>query len=176
MKEDIKKELNELSPFLAGLKKEDPFKTPKFYFDTLADKVLEKAKGEVITTHAPPQLEKHYSLSERINNWLSSILQPRNTIALATISILIVAGWFFIKQQNKTTLEATADISKEEIHRYITENIDEFDEDLIIETGAVAIETEGGDLQNADMNDADIENYLKENMSESDFDSLSNEL
>jgi hypothetical protein len=176
MKADVKKELNELSPFLADLKKEDPFKTPKFYFDTLPDKVLEKARREVITHSASPQLEKYYSLTERINNWLSSILQPRYAVAIATVSLLIVAGWFFMKQQNKTTIESTADITKEEIHQYITENIHEFDENLIIEAGAVAIETEGVDLKNAIMNDVDIENYLKENINESDFDFLNNEL
>jgi hypothetical protein len=173
MKEDIKKELNDLSPFLSELKKKDPFNTPKFYFDTLADKVLEKAKGETIT---PPQLERYYSLSERINNWLSSILQPRFAVAFATITLLLVAGWFFITQQKKGTTQAMADISTDEIHRYITENIDEFDEDLIIKTGAVAVETEGGQLHQTDMSDEDIENYLKENLNESDFDSLSNEL
>ena len=59
MKKEIENELREISPFLADLKKgmeedKEPFRVPKFYFDTLADKVLENAQPQ--TSIVPPSV------------------------------------------------------------------------------------------------------------------------
>lgn len=102
MKEDFEKELNELSPFLADLKKQqkqEPFKTPRLYFDTLADKVLDKAKEEKNTATVPPQYNQRQSLSSRINGWLSTILQPRLALSGFALVLVFAAGWYVINQQ-----------------------------------------------------------------------------
>lgn len=102
MKEEFNKELQELSPFLADLKKQqkaEPFKTPRLYFDTLADKVLEKAKEEKNTAVVPPQYNQRPSLSERINIWLSTLLQPRLAFSVLGLALVVAAGWYAVDSQ-----------------------------------------------------------------------------
>ena len=63
MKEEFEKELQDLSPFLADLKKQqlrEPFRTPRLYFDTLADKVIETAKTETVVATRPPQYKERF--------------------------------------------------------------------------------------------------------------------
>lgn len=175
MKEDINKELNELSPFLSSLKKEEPFKTPKFYFDTLADRVMEQVKTE--TQAAPPQLVKQPSLTERLSNWLSALWQPRTAWAFATVCVFVVAGLFLIKNQKPARTDNVADVSTEEIQQYINENIQDFDEDLILNKGQIAAGTEGGNVMRAvEFSDSELEKYLNDNVKDSDLDSIANEL
>jgi hypothetical protein len=100
MKEEFEKELQQLSPFLADLKKQqkqEPFKTPRLYFDTLADKVLEKVKEEKnLSVIIPPQ---YPSLLSRINSWFSTIIQPRLALATMGLALVVAAGWYVIRQQ-----------------------------------------------------------------------------
>ena len=44
--DDIRKELEEISPFLSKMKKENPFEVPYGYFDKMQREVLEKTLGE----------------------------------------------------------------------------------------------------------------------------------
>ena len=101
MKEEFEKELQELSPFLADLKKQqkqEPFKTPRLYFDTLADKVLEKEKNKAIV---PPQYNQHPSLYNRINVWLSTIFQPKLALSAFGLVLIVAVGWYVINQQKQ---------------------------------------------------------------------------
>ena len=171
-------ELRELSPFLNNLKKENkgnPFKTPLFYFDTLADKVIAEAKMETTNAKAPPQYKPVLSLSERIFGWVKVILQPQYSMSLATVAFLGVAGWYFLKPTAVPQMSVDncglACVPKEEIQNYISENLTDFDEDLLLGQSTIA-DTEGSDATMKELSRDDIEEYLKENLDDSDVNSL----
>ncbi len=184
MKKEFEDELREISPFLADLKKskegEEPFRTPKFYFDTLADKVMEKAVAKPVI---PPQYSIHSarpSFIELAQKWVASIMQPRYAIGFATVVLLAVGGWFFI-QKNQQNVDSFA--SNEEIHQYIADNIDDFDETLLLEQGILAdsdaLNPEQylkGNIDKINISDDEIEQYLKEHLDEKDLKELQNEL
>lgn len=186
MKKEIEEELREISPFLAGLKKEipdkEPFRTPKYYFDTLADKVIEKAETKTHTI-PPPQYAERPNWFEGLQQWMAAWLQPRYALAFATITILAIYGWFIMQKQQPSDLNFA---TSEEIQEYIQENIDDFDLELIQEHGALADvepkdnateqELFGKDLENLNISDEEIELYLKENMSGDDLKYIENNL
>ena len=180
MKKEFEDELREISPFLADLKKskegEEPFRTPKFYFDTLADKVMEKA---VVKPVIPPQLVRP-SFIELAHTWIASNMQPRYAIGFATVALLAVGVWFFI-QKNQQNVNSFA--SNEEIHQYITDNIDDFDDALLLEQGVLADsdilnpeQSLKGNIDKINISDDEIEQYLKEHLDEKDLKELQNEL
>lgn len=181
MKKEFEDELREISPFLADLKKskegEEPFRTPKFYFDTLADKVMEKA---IVKPVIPPQYSVRPSFIEMAQKWVASIMQPRYAIGFATVALLAVGGWFFI-QKNQQNVDSFA--SNEEIHQYITDNIDDFDDALLLEQGVLADsdilnpeQSLKGNIDKINISDDEIEQYLKEHLDEKDLKELQNEL
>ena len=105
MEREFEKELQDLSPFLAELKKQqpkEPFKTPRFYFDTLADTVLEKAKSETIGVQIPPQYKTSPSVLARINDWLSTLMQPKLALSVLAMALVIVAAWFMVQKDKPT--------------------------------------------------------------------------
>ncbi len=187
MKKEIEEELRNISPFLADLKKEladkEPFKTPKFYFDTLADNVIAKVESQTqIST--PPQYAEPPNWISAIQRGLAAILQPRYALAFATAAVLAVTGWFFMHSQ-----QPVSDINfatTEEIQQYIHDNIDDFDLELLQENGALAdVASEdngtendlfGTDLEKLNVSDEEIERYLKENMNENDLKEFENNL
>ena len=163
MKEDIENELRDISPFLAGLKKEQPFKTPKFYFDTLADRVIEKTQPV-----ASPQYKPKKSVFSELGSWISTLRQPRWAMAMATIAILAVGSWFYLKKETLEPIQPLSEITNDDIHQYIKDNIDDFDEDLFAENDSEASNTEGG-INFSNMSENEIELYLKENLEEKDL-------
>jgi nitrogen regulatory protein PII-like uncharacterized protein len=170
MKEDFEEELREISPFLANLKKEAPFKTPKFYFDRLTDSVLEKAQSEVPKI-VPPQYKTEKTVFSRVSDWVSVFIQPRWAMAMATVAVIAVSSFFYIKKQNTLAPQQLSEISTEDIHEYIKDNIDDFEDDMLLETVVLASDTEGGSILK-DMDDKDIEQYLKDNIEEKDLDNI----
>jgi hypothetical protein len=113
MKEEFDKELRELSPLLAYLKKEqegDSFKVPKFYFDNLADKVIAQAhetgKTRVVATKETPQ---YTMLLGRLQDFVGSLLRPRVALAFGSCLIVALAAWFMMssKQSPNTVTEPT---------------------------------------------------------------------
>jgi hypothetical protein len=121
MKEEFDKELRELSPLLAYLKKEqeaDSFKVPKFYFDNLADKVIAQAREtDKIGTHLKKETPQLLRASQgqstflgRLQDFLSDLLSPRLALALGSCLIVAVAAWFMLtpKKSTITVGESTA--------------------------------------------------------------------
>jgi hypothetical protein len=100
MKEELENEIRELSPFLADLKKrqgDDPFKTPKFYFDNLADKVLAQANSAEKTVSVKKKGTPQYSrLLTRLKDFLSVVSPPKLVMAFASLALVAVAGWWII--------------------------------------------------------------------------------
>ena len=116
MEREFEKELQDLSPFLAELKKQqpkEPFKTPRFYFDTLADTVLEKAKSETIGVQIPPQYKTSPSVLARINDWLSTLMQPKLALSVLAMALVIVAAWFMVQKDKPTVGVDTPQVAVE---------------------------------------------------------------
>ncbi len=195
MKEEFEKELQELSPFLADLKKQqksEPFKTPRLYFDNLADRILEKAHGETKTVKAPPQYNSRPSAAQRINGWLSVVFQPKWALSALAFTLVVGAGWYAVQQQKTTPIAVEQPMSEthEEAQNYIKENIQDFKEEDIItaftEPKKIDKEDKSVNKENTDikptqkvepelkhpksgLTEAEIEQYLKENLDERDI-------
>jgi hypothetical protein len=176
MKEDIYNELENLSPLLADIKKahpDDAFKTPKFYFDTLADKVLAEAKAQTAAS-TPPQ---YPSLSERLNGWLSTLWQPRLALALGSFGI-IAATTFYIFTKPQTTIPiieiSEGQPTTDDIQTYIHDNIDDFDEETIIENSVPkTADTEGGQQHpKSGLTEEELEHFLSNDLEEEDLENL----
>ena len=162
MKEDFENELRALSPFLADLKKqkkEDGFKAPKFYFDTLADKVI--ASAQPTKAVAPPQYLTTSSLAERVQIWLSGLVSSRRALAFASVLLVAVSGWYFLKPNPTVPTEQCRELAclpHEEIKTYISENISDFEEEMLIKNVSIAENTEGDALKHLD--EKEVEQYL----------------
>jgi hypothetical protein len=181
MKEDFENELRSLSPFLADLKKQkkdDGFKTPKFYFDTLADKVIEKAQP--IKEVAPPQYLAQPNLATRVSEWLAGLMQPRMALAFASVLFLAVSGWYFLKPtqaQKFDDCNELACVPQEDIKTYITDNIADFEEETLLGNSSIAENTEGVHNYNIfdkginmkHLDEKEVEQYLIDNLDEKDL-------
>ena len=194
MKEEFEKELQELSPFLADLKKQqksEPFKTPRLYFDNLANQVLEKAKGETKTIKVPPQYSSFPSLANRINDWLSIAFQPKWALSALAFALIVGAGWYAVQQQKTAVIavEQPIALTHEEAQNYVKENIQEFKEEDIVTALTESPKTNKEDKSvtnkstqikpaqkeepvlkhpKSGLTEAEIEQYLKENLDERD--------
>lgn len=120
---DIRDELNELSPLLSKLDKREGFQVPPRYFEKLTHEVLQKATTESTPVQTVPQWQQSLS-----NIW-AAIWQPKMAMALATITLLVVATTFFFNNGSEVTdpLAELSAISDEELNLYIEENFDELD-------------------------------------------------
>ncbi len=134
MKEELKDELNDL-PFLKKMKEQSAsgLQVPKHYFKHLPDEVLRKAKEPV------PQPVRQPSWLERVEQIVASWLQPRYALAYASVLALVVAGiWFLNKGVSEANQPMAAvslqEISDEELFAYVSDNISDFDHDLVMET------------------------------------------
>lgn len=131
-KDEIRKELEELSPFLSKMeKKKGGFEVPANYFKQLPDLIMDRIQEEETPS---------YSVAPT-TNWLDQIieriqllLQPQYAMALASVAILIVASIFFFGQNDNLTNATTlAEVSDDEISSYVMNNVEEFEMDLLME-------------------------------------------
>lgn len=126
-KNEIREELENLAPFLSKLKeKKEGFEVPKDYFKTLPNQVFEKLGNEPSPLYTPQK-----SSSGFWSNPFQLFFKPKYALALATISLLLIASIFWFK--NAPEPEQFADLTIEEIQNYVVNNIDEFEEDLFLE-------------------------------------------
>ena len=202
MSKEFEKELRELSPFLADLKKQspkEPFRTPRLYFDTLADKVVENAKTETVVAQAPPQYKARFSLFSRLNNWFSAITAPRFAMVAGSLALFVAAGWYIVHQQKPTVNTDTA--TTEEVKTYINEHIDEFKEEDILtavaDNKSPKMADKGTDKKSIEptlptpnmqdlpsqlahpksgLTEEELEEYLKENLDENDMEPIGGKL
>ncbi len=136
--DELRDELDEL-PFLKKIKEQPSpnrasgFQVPKNYFKHLPDEVLRKAKQ----SEPAPVLQP--SWLERLEQFVAGLLQPRYALAFASVLALVVAGIYFLGKNGREeaqpiTAVQLADISDDELFAYVSENIGEFDHDLVLET------------------------------------------
>lgn len=116
MKEEIKKELEELSPFLSNLPKKENFELPFNYFESLQDKVIDKAN---------PIIEQKISWVDKLIN---RVFNKRMAIGIVTSVLLISGFWFFSKRDTSLPNYETIakEITAEAFNEYIIEEIDDF--------------------------------------------------
>ena len=152
-KEEIKKELREISPALEKMEKQNPFRVPDYYFQSLPDKMLEKVRGT-----ATPVLWMD-KLETALNNFFSTIFSPRYAIPGAVLLIVLVVGINFLKNVNDVPLDDArllAEIPSEEISAYAIENFD--DADLIAFIGSP---DNGDDILLMDIPKDELEDFFK---------------
>ena len=201
MKREFEKELEELSPFLADLKKQqkdEPFKTPRLYFDNLADSVIKKAKVETKTVTVPPQYNSRPSMANRISDWLSTTFKHKWALSALAFALVMVVGWYAVQQQKPTPIavEQPVAVTHEEAQNYIKENIEDFKEEEIVtafeepkevEKVEKLVDSETTHVSpsvpklekvlthpQSGLTEAEIEQYLLENLDERDIYALGN--
>ncbi len=123
MKEEIKKELEELSPFLLDLPKTENYDVPFNYFESLSDKVLEKV---------PPRNEHKISWVDRLVNL---VVKKRIAFGIATSIILIAGFWSFSRSDSHLPSYETIanEITPQEFKEYIAEEIDDYSIEVLQE-------------------------------------------
>lgn len=173
--DDLKHELEELSPLLHKLKaQENPFKTPEGYFASLPDELITRLRTEA----QPVSVPARSTWTDRLLEFLESLMQPRLAVGLATVAILVVTGLFWLRPEtgSETTaseqLAMLSDLSAEEVNDYVTENIETFEEEeLMVAVAESGIEVEET-LPAIDLDAAAIEEYMEEAIQEMDEEDL----
>jgi len=161
-------ELENTAPGLSKMKKENPFRIPENYFDSLAEniqkKISETSDLERMSKENPFQVPENYfeslpySVSEKIaikkNKSISISWKPKYAYAVAAVIIVVILG---IKYFNR-------DITPNKIENYVTiEDLQssaylaEVDESILIEQ----LELQNQSNQVSD--DNSIEQYLIDN-------------
>ena len=172
MKEEIKKELEEIAPLLSKIKKEDTFDIPKNYFEALPEQILGQIdfpKNNTFTT-----LPKTTTPQKWYAQWIEKLtifFQPKMAIGLAMM-IILVSGAYFLTPIHKPpmakhsalseTLDQTTDAQLEE---YVTANIDNFDEEELFDF--VGFDSDGSELDDPEMDD--FFNDIIDDIEESDL-------
>lgn len=169
---DIQQELEVLSPLLFNMKKEEtiqPFQVPEDFFSNLPDRVLEQTVTEQVSKPKPQAFQTWW---KTLQNYLDVLFQPRYAVGFATIALLMVAAFYLTSEESmKADMIALEDLSSEEIDTYISQNIEEFQEELLegeAETALFQSET------SLDVEDAELEEYLDDVLEEVDVNTLEN--
>ncbi len=175
-KKAIQEELEELSPLLASLKKEEKQweDVPVNYFDNLEDEVWNKI--------TPPQKEVNTATThsaswpDQIIVFIQSLFQPSYALALASVVVLI-AAFFWLQTNTSENSDQMADGSEieiqelalEDIQMYVDANIDDIEESDLYEILDENV-TLDGLFQNSE--DADLDEYLDELLEDTDLETL----
>jgi len=175
-KKEIEKELEDLSPFLAEMKKKESFKVPENYFAELSANVWEEVQKEKVQTETTP-VTTGPNWMEQMMQSVALLFQPRMALRLASVAVLLVAGilWMNNQTEGSTLADAEEGPTIEEAANYLAENIDDFDTDLLMqieleESDLVDIYDYDFDFEEEDL-DAILDDLLKD-IKEDNFDEL----
>lgn len=166
--EDIRKELEELSPHLLKLKEQgDGFHIPDDYFQRMQKEVLEKVQGGSQTAAV-----KNIGWLDRFFEPLQFLFQPRWALTLASIALLIALGavWLFQSQPSAGS-ELSAELAKldpESLNAYIQANLHEFDTETLLEFAS----NQENQPSFEDLTPEDLDQYLDEVIQEMDAEAL----
>ncbi len=161
-KDNIKKELEEIAPFLAGLKKENPFEVPSNFFEQLPDQIMEQARLTPVE-----RLPQKISWFDRLIASFAFMLRPQVAFAAVCLAALTWTA-IFMMQPDSVDQELANDSFLVEADNYIAANIDEFDTewlaDLAVEETNVAIEntTEHLMIDDLEMDENLIDEIMRE--------------
>ena len=153
-KETLRKELEKEAPFLARQKeKPQGFIVPEGYFEQLQKEVRQQI--------AAPANQKARTLR----------LSWRTFAAAASVAALAGAALFLFRSENPAQGTSFAALSGQEMHEYISQNIDEFDLEMLLPFATASI-TEGSWLESANPDDPDMQEYMYELLDEIDLETL----
>ncbi len=184
-KKELRDEL-ENSPFLKKMKEqpEAGFRVPKHYFKHLPDEVTQRVKQP-----APNPAPSRPSWLEQLEQLVLGLFQPRYAFAFASVLALVVAGIGFFGKNSVETVPPTAevnlaDISDDELFAYVSENIGDFNRQMMLEaTGPelpeVKTQSKTPTLPKTNVpkpNVEEMEKYLDEVIDEIDLEDLENML
>ncbi|MCB0641636.1 MAG: hypothetical protein KDC44_08350 [Phaeodactylibacter sp.] len=165
-KDEIRKELEQWSPFLSKLKQADRdagFTVPKHYFHNLQVDVLQQVREEAAAQPRPTSAPKR--------SWYG-LLQPRLGLAVGVVLILL-AAWFVFRQDPGADLVADLQtLTDEEVHAYIRENLDEFDEAMLAEYALVTNRSDWSFLSDEALDPEAVDELYEELIDELDLSTL----
>lgn len=130
-REELRDELRALSPLLEKLKEhKEGFQAPEAYFQGLEDDIMHRIQWE---PRKPARTPWWQPLAEQ---W-HALLQPRYAMALASVLVLIAAGWYFLVRTapGAAPCQDIACLTAEEVRSYIETNIHNFDTRTILDAG-----------------------------------------
>jgi hypothetical protein len=153
MKKEIKEELNAIAPILSKMKKENStgFKMPENYFDYLNQSVMEQVRLE-------PQ-SPIPTTTKKTSFWHFLNIRPYLTAGLASFALLVTALLFSGRFFNETPI---TEFSVQEANHYITNHIDEFEADLLMQEVLLS------DLEEPVLEPTEIHQFLEEHIDELD--------
>lgn len=124
LSEDILKELEGLAPNLSRLNKaDDGFRVPPAYFREMERELAGKLGVG----------QKRQPVFGRFLSSLARVLEHRTAYRLAAIGLVVAAGVWLLWPAGSTRDVAMDEVSVEELHAYISDNLDDFEMDLLYE-------------------------------------------
>jgi len=126
MKEEIKKELNELGSSLKEKIEQEKTALPENYFARMQQSVLSEVRD------SNTAIEKQASPWKALQDFLRGLIAPRPAIALAGLAAIIIFFVFF-KPEAEIESPSFANLDNSAIELYVDNYIDEFDKDLFVE-------------------------------------------
>lgn len=118
--DEVRKELESLSPRLLRLKEQEgkaSFRVPPNYFRDLPDEVMRRIEREETSRSAPRRIRRHLGY----------------VLAVAATGLLVIIAAALLRQTSASPSPELVALSEEEISRYINAHIDAFDLDLLVE-------------------------------------------
>ena len=171
-KDEIREELQRLSPLLSKMKEDgkQPFRAPEGYFQGLPEEVLRRAKAEEgLVRESRPVAQ-----NRKVGAWLQWLLFPRRAVGLAMALLLVAAGTylFWPRSASYNPEEALAGISVEEAQAYVSENIGDFELEVLLDAAVVSAEDVPQIELLPDVGQEDIDRYLDEVLDDISLDEL----
>jgi hypothetical protein len=141
--ETLKDELSELSPRLREMKEhQEGRRTPENYFERMESEVF--ASLDSIGARRKP-----VAMPRPVQSWWQWLLQPRMALALGSMMMLLMAGWWlwggYAARQQAPALAAIPEVSltADDIEAYVADNLQEFEpEQLAAQLPEVVAPTE----------------------------------
>lgn len=156
---DIKKELEEISPLLAKLKKEQSQpELPANFFNNLQVDVIQELRPEF---EKPSTTFVEKGIFVRLIEW---VRKPQVAMAFGVSLLLIGVVFFIINQQTFPPQDPWANLSDESILEYLDENIDDFEAVSLMEIS----EEEEEVIFDTELDDNLIDQYLEDNLNQID--------
>ena len=160
MKKDknIQKELEELSPKLSKISKNNLDIVPYNYFESLPNRIFS-------------EIRKNKSKNKTWMDWLSIIFQPKLVPAYVIAGILVLGViWVFNQNSNSFSLDnEMTQLNEEDISGYVLANLDDFNNEWL-EINYTPSETDK--LLFIDSEIDEIGDYLLEEMSDLEYDGI----
>lgn len=162
-KENIQKELKELSPFLSQLKQglgPEGFEAPPRYFKELPDQVMNRLRED-----------RHAGQVNWISALLEGLFRPRLAVAMIAAAFLItVAIYWLVPGPAGASRNSIASLTVEEVQAYVNANLDEFDTELVIEMATS--QSDLGIFPSEEFNEENLDQYLDKFLQEVDEETL----